>query len=434
MEKVEIKNFGPIKAATIDLEKDIQIFIGVQAAGKSTICKVVYFCRKIRDYTLDFLMEERQFTENHKHEYFNNYLKYLTRQFMGCFGTTRHMSEFFISYQRNQASFTIRLNSDGFVRFRFDQILRDFLDNLIEEVAELYVSKIEHYSSIAERLDVLTMMKQQFHNKLCSMFGSEETLYIPAGRSLLATMSEQLQGYPVSDMDLTMQEFISCIQNIKRKFGTRIPEVIKNYTKTVKGQIDNAAVDFAYKLILDIIKADYASESDGEKIYFDESHWVKLMYSSSGQQESLWIALLAFDTILERKKRLILVEEPEAHLFPEAQKKIVELISLMVNSSGSRAIVTTHSPYTLTSFNVLLYSGKVEGRQRSNGKSVIPRSLRVSYNSFAAYQVGGKVPGMILPLMDAESQMIDTEYIDTVSSITNEELERLLDMEAEDDL
>ena len=28
-----------------------------QASGKSTVCKVVYFCQKIRDYTLDFLME-----------------------------------------------------------------------------------------------------------------------------------------------------------------------------------------------------------------------------------------------------------------------------------------------------------------------------------------------------------------------------------------
>ena len=43
MKKIEIKNFGPVKEATIDLDKNIQIFIGPQASGKSTICKVIYF-------------------------------------------------------------------------------------------------------------------------------------------------------------------------------------------------------------------------------------------------------------------------------------------------------------------------------------------------------------------------------------------------------
>lgn len=40
-------------------------------------------------------------------------------------------------------------------------------------------------------------------------------MYIPAGRSLLATMSEQLHGFSIADMDLTMQEFINLIRNKK---------------------------------------------------------------------------------------------------------------------------------------------------------------------------------------------------------------------------
>ena len=51
--KIFIQNFGPVDKASVDLTKKFQIFIGAQASGKSTICKVVYFCQKIRDYTLD---------------------------------------------------------------------------------------------------------------------------------------------------------------------------------------------------------------------------------------------------------------------------------------------------------------------------------------------------------------------------------------------
>ncbi len=71
--EISIQNFGPVKNAKIDLNKNFHIYIGAQASGKSTICRVIYFCLKIRDYTLDFLMNEQQFTENHKNEYLNNY-------------------------------------------------------------------------------------------------------------------------------------------------------------------------------------------------------------------------------------------------------------------------------------------------------------------------------------------------------------------------
>lgn len=44
MNEIYIENFGPVKEAEVSLEKQMQLFIGAQASGKSTICKVVYFC------------------------------------------------------------------------------------------------------------------------------------------------------------------------------------------------------------------------------------------------------------------------------------------------------------------------------------------------------------------------------------------------------
>ena len=61
MNKICIKQFGPVESADIDIDKKMQVFIGTQASGKSTVCKVIYFCQKIRDYTLDFLMDSSQF-------------------------------------------------------------------------------------------------------------------------------------------------------------------------------------------------------------------------------------------------------------------------------------------------------------------------------------------------------------------------------------
>lgn len=428
--EIHIINFGPVRKEVINIDKRMQILIGMQASGKSTVCKVIYFCQKIRDYTLDFLMDANQFTDNHRSEYFNNYMKYLTRQFMGCFGKTTHMQKFKIVYYFGVNKIEITLNKDGYIRFAFGDVLKNKIYSLLLESAEMFINELNSskISSIIDNITALAMLKQQLQNRLCVLFENDaDIIYIPAGRSLLATMSEKLHEFSMSDMDLTMQEFINLIRNTKSKFGTKIPDIVKNYTRTVKGQISNGSLELAYEIIRNIFKADYTSESDGEKIYFDERHWVKLMYGSSGQQEALWILMLSFIIILEKKKSFVIVEEPEAHLFPIAQKKVVDLIALMVNTTGSKAIITTHSPYILTSLNILLYSDKVE--KSLKGKAVIPKSLRIPFDTFAAYKLENLADTResMENLLDEESHMIRTDYIDEVSSISNAELECLLD-------
>lgn len=436
MDTISIYNFGPVTEASVDLEKKIQVFIGAQASGKSTICRVIYFCQKIRDYTLDFLMEEKQFTDNHKNEYFNNYLKYLTRQFIGCFGKTTHMRKFNIIHQFGKRKIMIQLNKDGYVRFRFDDGLKNSIINLMDNASEMFLGGLNSrkFNSIIDSITALAMMKQQFRGTLNELFENDmEIIYIPAGRSLLATMSEQLHDFSISDMDLMMQEFISLIRKTKSKFGNKIPELVKNYTKTVKGQINNSYIEMAYELIQRIFKADYTNESDGEKIYFDDKHWVKLMYGSSGQQEVLWILMLVFVTILEKRKSYIVIEEPEAHLFPAAQRDVVQLICLMANGTESKVIITTHSPYILTSLNILLYSEKVESHRKTGRQVIIPKSYRVSFQTFAAFKVmyTDNPSECLESLLDEESHMIRVDYIDEVSSVTNDELEALIDMEME---
>lgn len=435
MNVVKIYDFGPVSQAILDLDKDIQIFIGPQASGKSTICKTIYFCLRIRDYTLDFLMDGKQFEENHPNEYFNNYMKFLTQRFMDCFGKTTHMRKFRIEYIHGERKITIKLNNDGFVRYEYDFGLKKEITELLHDAADMHLKGLSSgkFISIIDNITALGMMRQQIRERLNDLFENHsEIIYIPAGRSLLATLSEQLSVFSFSAIDLTMQEFINLIRETKDKFGSKIPDMVKDYTKTVKGQIDNNAVKVAYEFIKEILKADYTSDNEGEKIYFDEWHWVKLMYSSSGQQEVLWILMLAFITILEKKKRFIVIEEPEAHLFPMAQKNVVELISLMANVTDSKVIVTTHSPYILTSWNILLYSEKVEGCQKGQ-RMIVPRNLRVSYKDFAAYKVenSNNPEGFLEALLDEESHMIRTDYIDEVSSVTNVQLERLIDREIE---
>jgi predicted ATPase len=56
---------------------------------------------------------------------------------------------------------------------------------------------------------------------------------------------------------------------------------------------------------------------------------------------------------------LLVIDEPEMNLHPEAQAKIIELLAILVNS-GIRIIVTTHSPYIVDHLVNIMEGAKKE--------------------------------------------------------------------------
>lgn len=436
--EIEVYNLGPINSATIDLNKNITVLIGAQASGKSTLSKVIYFCLKIKDYLYDFMSEQKNWDKVHPNEYYTSFRKYLRAKFIGIFGKTTHMKYFRIVYKFGDEYLKIKLGKDNYVFFEFSNTLRHKIDNIINTYSaasrELGEISLNDFMSDITKLRLLKDALSQAISK--AFHDDREIIYIPAGRSLLATLCQKLRDFSWNDIDLTMRDFLELIDNTRRKFGTKIPEMVENYLKTIKGQINNSATDYAYELIKKILRADYVSDSDGEKMYFDDYHWVQLMFASSGQQEALWILMLLFSKILEKKETFIIIEEPEAHLFPVAQKYMTDLISVCSNSTGSNIFITTHSPYILTSLNVLLYSNKVENNISTKDEGVVISKLcRLKYNDFAAFFIDNNPEHFeLISLLDDSTNMMNTEFIDSVSKITNSELDKLVDLEVKYDL
>ena len=450
MKKIVINNFAAIGSLELSLDKNLSVIIGAQASGKSTVSKLIYFCRKVKDYMLEFLIEPKNFTTIHPNEYYSYFLKYIRKQFMGCFGTTKHMRPFLIDFyydwdeqeqgrtSLSRKKMSLTLDKSGFVRVNFSKDLADQIKILMSESAQLFSSTINESSTIESLLSDLKtrqVVKNHFSGVVADIFQDyEEILYIPAGRSILATLSEQLHDLDVSIMDLPLQEFINLIQNTKKTFGAKIPDIIANYTKTIDGQIKNTDVDLAYSIVRKVLRGDYVNESDGEKLYYNDREYVKLMYASSGQQEVLWILLLIFIRILEQRKIFLVLEEPEAHLFPSAQKDIIELIALLINSTGSTVFITTHSPYILTSINLSVYSAKVENKITSSTVPVVKKLLRISPKQMDAFIIDNSNSFAFNSIKDIDEQLIDATQIDGISNLINESTEKIMDLEIQYDL
>ena len=154
---------------------------------------------------------------------------------------------------------------------------------------------------------------------------------------------------------------------------------------------------------------------DEERLYYSDTEYMKLSLSSSGQQEAVWILQLIFSLMLNNTRATLVIEEPEAHLFPEAQMYMVWLMALFANQEGNRLIVTTHSPYILTSLNNLLYAEQVgKVAERESVEKIIPSSYWLDFDRLSVNLIG---EGEISSILDRSIKQIKAEMIDSVSGI-----------------
>jgi predicted ATP-binding protein involved in virulence len=195
--------------------------------------------------------------------------------------------------------------------------------------------------------------------------------------------------------------------------------------------IETYAADIAHKEQLHdlkrqidtILKGKYAIDNFGEKIIFDESgSHITLSNASSGQQESIRILQDIFMNMLDNLKVLRIFEEPEAHLFPVAQKQLIELLCLLVNNnSDNQIVITTHSPYVLSVFNNLLFASRVVLKNpdlESEVAEVVPKKYRINADDFAAYSLGNSGNAVYCEsIVSNSTQLINQNYLDEVSEM-----------------
>ena len=168
----------------------------------------------------------------------------------------------------------------------------------------------------------------------------------------------------------------------------------------------------------------------GERIVHPGRGYVYLKNASSGQQESIRILQDAFLSIYQGNKLLRIVEEPEAHLFPEAQMFTIQLLVLMLNSAPSgHLILTTHSPYTLTVINNLIFAAKVGAQHLEQTNAIIRKELWLPLENVSAYMLQD---GEASDIMDADLGEIKAELIDEISNVINNQYDQLLQLDDSD--
>ena len=422
MQKIIIKNFGPIKYAEIEVKK-ILVLIGEQASGKSTIAKLIYFFKTIQEDLFSQIYRDKQ---NQYLDINSDILSPIQQKFYNFFGPTNNLPDFEITfyYSFNENKF-LKLSNDENKKMKISPI-----DTFINEKFTILASDIkfrlrQEYLNINKNRNIQPLIKeeekikyaQQLYDMLNDLFQNKQRdlLFIVAGRSATVAYPSLFEKYFSQSIEINLKQNIS-IDNYERSSKTldeillekfiekfvRVKDIFKkfrNFEGLIESYSENNIKEKLYQVknkIDKILKGEYRIDDLGEKILFNKEteEYIYLSNTSSGQQESIRILQDIFLNILDNTKVLRILEEPEAHLFPVAQKQLIELLALMVNQNDdNQLIITTHSPYVLTVFNNLLFANRVVEKNPSTESEVaqiIPQDSWLSAKDFSAYSLGNQ--------------------------------------------
>ena len=418
MEKIVINKLGPIKHCTLEIN-DFMVFTGPQASGKSTIAKSIFFFKNIKNLLL-MQINKKLFGESDtiKLTIKNRLIKEVRANFLQTFGTTWCMdNDMFMEYYYTDSIYIkIWLKDDpispNYIWIEFSEKLIDFLgrfDNI--------------------HLDILFYAR----NSIDEFLGNnEEIIYIPAGRSMMTLFSSQLMFmYSVMNddqkrsLDYCTQNYLERILQLKPSFSNSIQTLIKNKIELTDTKINRRNLQQCADLMKQILHGEYRNVDGEERLQLDDDRYIKINFASSGQQEAVWILNVVFYYLLNNKKSFFIIEEPESHLFPNAQKLMAEFISLAKNG-GNKILLTTHSPYILGTINIMLYASRIskEVNNSSLGKIINPLKW-LNFEKLSAYYVE---LGVMKSCLDEDFEAIDNEIIDGASDEINTDYDKMVNL------
>ena len=93
--------------------------------------------------------------------------------------------------------------------------------------------------------------------------------------------------------------------------------------------------------------------------FFFKSNGVTVPLSRASSMATELAPVILFLRHIVEKRNILFIEEPEAHLHLEAQRKIATAIVMLVNA-GIRVVVTTHSDYFLDQIAYHLLLSKLD--------------------------------------------------------------------------
>ena len=488
--KLTVKNFGPIHKAEV-VVKPMTVFVGPSNTGKSYLAMLIYTIAKAaarmeyRGIVHPLLIKKNFYEKEEVEEIISNdkiFAKLATGVFVQfvdnlrvlwkneaprCFGeewkniTERESSSASVVISDDRNRIVLDLLSTG--EYEFPQI-----NSLFTEIKEQVSSRFEEYQDKEEYFDYITLLPglvmDQFyylfnfrsettqHSRFRGGFIFREmsigvkTHYLPAVRGglmqshriLVSAIVDRaptigLTGAEIVPFTGVLADFLQKLLNIS---GDHPGFISRKRQSQDTGKISKLSQEIEQKIIHGKIKIEMSETrypnfryqfNDGNKDTKD----IPLIYASSSVSELAPIIL--FIRYYLSPDDVFIVEEPEAHLHPEAQRIIAGVLVELVNA-GVRVIVTTHSDVIQEQISNFIHADDIPDAKVLNKKAK-GRTLskeKTGIYSFKAPAKRGSRTTVKAIKFDEQMGILTQDHLDVSSDLYNETVDLLNAKEGDD--
>jgi len=355
--QIKIRNFGPIKAFDFDLKKDLVMIFGKNNIGKSYGIYVVYLLVK----TL---------LKSHDKQAF--------------------LADF-------QDAFYATFESIDNITNRFSK--KPMSLSLCSDVAELRI-EVKDKQLVLTNASLLTKIRLELDTQ-------QQVYYLPAARfgiyQALSAFSAIFAELSKSRNILRQKVEIPALTDPVSDYFLGLSNLKINDIK-----VDKQILSLVEEIEQYILKGEVIFNPELNKFFYKPSQTdLCLNFSLTSSMVSELFPLVAYlKYIVANSPSIIFIEEPEAHLHPEAQVQLIEILVKLVKVARVKLVVACHSDSMFDKMSNLIIGGKID----------------IASTGAIVFEEAGE-GSLAKPLAIDELGIDDENFLETAQELYNEKLE-----------
>ena len=401
MISIQIKNLGPLIDTGIVFLSQFNVIIGKQSTGKSTFMKILSYCQWLEKKIMTDT--ENQTIKNYTHN--NRFIKEL-KQF------------------------------------------HNFNDGFFSSISEIhYCSDVLYIDLYSSSKNVKIEKSENFE----AFRHNVKNCFIPSERNLVSAIKNIDNVYKTSKYDYIINHILewgeakehiseehpidlSFVGNMQYYYSSKKNDVIKLKDKGIT--ISPCVASSGVQSVLPIaVMAEYFTSKEFlNKVLvnkIDLTEFFKRYLEDNNLTLSKELFTRKFEQYSNLKRYMatnLFIEEPEQNLFPISQQELMKFLVEKINSINiyddwySSLTVTTHSPYIITAFNLMMKAHQALKANSKKTSQLITNNIFVDIDKIQAYYIES---GRMHNIVDEELNMISGVDLDKASDLVEDQFELL---------
>lgn len=407
MNKIKIRNFGPIKEGFVGEDgymdiKKVTVFIGNQGSGKSVVAKLIS----------TFTWIEKALTRNdYEKEHFEK-KNTLKNQYF-----TYHRLE---NYFPKDNKFLIDYKGESYnIRFEDGNVFIDEVNNGSYPLPQImYVPADRNFLANVRTPRALKQISPSLAELVTELINAGQAMkspmLLPINEGVFVEYNKQKDSYSIRNNEYKLD-----LTEASSGFQSLVPLLLVSWylADSVRKQSENPR--------------ELLTSEQRERF---RKRFKEINENSDLTEELKRIALSELGKEFTKTAFINIVEKPEQNLYPSSQRGMLESLTSFNNiNQGNKLIMTTHSPYLINYLTIAVKAHALKEKIRTPDlekkfHEVIPKASTIDKDDLAIYELNEK-SGTIKRLEDYNGLPSDENYLNQQLAESNELFAKLLEIQ-----